>query len=188
MKGEIVRKSIHVMGLTYIPLYLYFGREVLIYLLFTGLIAFLFFDFLRFRGTISYPEFVLRKYEYQDFGGHVYFVAGSLLATILFPGEIAMASILFLTVGDGVSGMVKRLLSPIAGFWMGFLACVLAGMILRFFIIPLPVIVLISGAIVSAFLDYRPIKMGRRHLNDNFMIPVIAGFVMVGISIILGKF
>ncbi len=188
MRGEAVRKSIHLLGLAYIPLYFYLHIEILVLVLFSGFLFFIFLDILRLRGRISYPDYVLRKYEYRDFGGHVYFITGALLATILFSREIAMLSILFLAIGDAVSGLVKRIVSPLAGLVSGLIASIISGSILLSFMTRLPHVVLISGAITATILDFRPVRMGRRYINDNLTIPVVSGIVMSSILYIMGKF
>ncbi len=181
MRGEVVRKSIHLLGLTYIPLYIYLHREMLVSGLFVALCLFAFIDLLRFMGIFRYPDYVMRKYEHSDFGGHVYFISGALLATILFSKEIAMLSILFLTLGDAVSGVVKRIASPVYGLISGLIASLVSGSILIRLIGDLPLEVLISGSVIAILLDYKPVRIGKRYFNDNLTIPVISGLVMTAV-------
>ena len=61
LKKELIRKSIHFIGLSYIPAYLYFGREILILGIIVALSFSAIFEFFRLRfGILS---FVVREYK-----------------------------------------------------------------------------------------------------------------------------
>ena len=108
MLKEIQRKITHFIGLVIPILYHYIDNKQLV----VGILAFvtwllLCFEILRY----VFPDFsslllkfispILRSHEKQGkILGATYFVASSLLSIVLFPQEIAVASITFLVLGD----------------------------------------------------------------------------------------
>ncbi len=115
--------------------------------------------------------------------GALTFLAGSLLSLLLFDKQIALASIMILTIGDPVSHFVgeslgkikhplnnKKLLEgSIAGVIIGFLGALL-------FVKPLPAF---FGAFFGLCFEALEIKFRHIVLDDNLLIPVVSGFVMM---------
>lgn len=115
--------------------------------------------------------------------GALTFLAGSILSLLLFDKQIALAGIMILTIGDPVSHFVgesfgkikhplndKKLLEgSIVGVILGFLGAIL-------FVNP-------AAAFFGSFfgLCFEALEIKFRHivLDDNLLIPVVSGFVMM---------
>jgi dolichol kinase len=119
--------------------------------------------------------------------GTLYFFVGVFLVVIMFPKEIALASVMILTLGDSVShligkyfGKTKTILSStkllegtIAGILVGFLGAVL-------FVSPLKAFL---GSLVAMTFEAVEIKY-LRIIDDNVTVPVVAALTIWILSIL----
>jgi dolichol kinase len=112
--------------------------------------------------------------------GTTYYVAGVLLAVALFPRPIAVASVLFLILGDFVAGVVGRTWGRIRLFRGGkslegaaacFLVCLAIGMPL---VGPGPSV---GGALAAALVEFAGLPV-----DDNLLIPPVSGAVLLWLS------
>ncbi len=121
--------------------------------------------------------------------GIIFFFIGSLLVLQLFSKNIAIASILILTFADPISHFVganfgrttlinkkKYIEGTIVGSLVGFFFA-------SFFVNPW---IAFAGAFVAMFLEYVEIAMAEQTLDDNLLIPLVAGSVMKLLSLRLG--
>ncbi|MEI6058262.1 MAG: hypothetical protein WCP89_00670 [archaeon] len=121
--------------------------------------------------------------------GIIFFFIGSLLVLQLFPENIAIASILILTFSDPISHFVganfgkttlinkrKYIEGTIVGAIVGFLFA-------SFFVNPF---IAFAGAFIAMFLESVEIAMAEQTLDDNLLIPLVAGSVMKLLSLRLG--
>ncbi len=107
MKEELCRKLIHFVGLGYIPLYIYAGKDVTL-LIVAGLAVFaVFLEILRRRYSI-FPRWILRSYEVNGVGAYLYYGISATLITALLPMEACFAGIVLVSLGDGIAGIVKN--------------------------------------------------------------------------------
>ncbi len=105
---EVRRKAIHLSGLS-VPLGLIFlGRTVTAWAIALALAASLILEAQRLRSGISLP--VMREHEKTRVASHIYYMAGCLLAVLIFPKMIAVTAILFLALGDTVSGLAGSII------------------------------------------------------------------------------
>ena len=101
---EVRRKAIHLSGLS-VPLGLnFFGRSFTTWAVALVLALSLLVEAQRLRGRISLPE--VREHEKTRVASYIYYMAGCLLTVLFFPEMIAAVAILFLALGDTVSGLV----------------------------------------------------------------------------------
>ena len=208
---EVRRKAIHLSGLS-VPLGLILlGRSFTAWALALVLAISLVLEAQRLQGRISLPE--VREHEKTRVASYIYYMAGCLLTVLLFPESIAVIAILFLALGDTVSGLVGSILkncdvrsspapaaSPAsAGALPGFRR-------LSWRVKPLPVLaatflaclligiltasftglawpVYLCGAAGAAFADGVAVLVRGRSLDDNFSIPVLSGAVMSGAAL-----
>lgn len=118
--------------------------------------------------------------------GAFFFVMGSLLALLLFERQIALAGIAIMAVGDAVTtvigiyfGRFKNPFNPekhLEGTMLAIIISTLAAFTfvdfhLAFF-----------GAVAGIFVESLAIKFIDRVIDDNLLIPVVAGIVMTAIS------
>lgn len=125
-----------------------------------------------------------RKKDLQRFPGKgiIFYLIGIYISLLLFPKEIAMASIMILALGDSVShlyglyyGKMRHPLSEkkflegtIAGFIAGFLGA----------LIFLPWLEAFFASLAAMIVEAIEIKIGTEQVDDNLIIPAIAGAVV----------
>jgi len=149
---------------------------------------------------ISLPGFswFLQRFEREEMRktfpgrGLIFFFIGVLLCMQLFPKDIALAAIMILALGDSFShilgeavGTLSNLFNlksrklfegTLAGFIFGFLGAAL--------FVPYPEAFVASFfAMVAEVID---IDFNGKHLDDNLIVPLVAGTVMLLMRTYLG--
>ena len=210
---EVRRKAIHLSGLS-VPLGLILlGRSFTAWALALVLAISLVLEGQRLQGRISLPE--VREHEKTRVASYIYYMAGCLLTVLLLPKMIAIVAILFLALGDTVSGLVGSILkncdvrsSPAPAAEAAAAGASSAARTLAWRVKPLPVLaatflaclfigiltasftglawpVYLCGAAGAAFADGVAILVRGRGLDDNFTIPVLSGALMSSVASIL---
>ena len=205
--SELRRKSFHLMGLL-IPVTYYFGlkytriftQDIATAILCTLFIVLCFVETLRFVSPTFLSAYntvfraLLRKTEKDEksvrLTGTVYFLLGHLLTIYAFPPSIAIASSLYLVLGDltaaiiGISfGRIKVGRKSIEGSFAMFLVC-LAISAIMFSDIYLFEYVCIVGSAIATIVELS----GDEWLNDNLTIPVCSAiglqlaFTRIGVT------
>ncbi|EKD63443.1 MAG: hypothetical protein ACD_51C00279G0006 [uncultured bacterium] len=114
--------------------------------------------------------------------GSLFMVLGSLLTVLLFDKQVAIAAIVIMAIADSVTIIVgkyfgridipwnreKQFEGPIAAWIMAFLGAV-------FVIGWAPAL---AGSFAGAFVETFRFKIGRVRIDDNLIVPVVAGVVM----------
>ncbi len=111
--------------------------------------------------------------------GAICFFIGALLAIKLFPKDIALASIIILSLGDSIShylgafyGKIKHPLSDVK-FIEGSIAGIIVSFLgALFFVSPLEALVASFFAMLAEAME---IEFHHRIINDNISIPLVAG-------------
>jgi dolichol kinase len=183
VKSEAPRKLIH-LGSIVIPIgILYLPLEVTRLALLLVTVLFLVVDMIRLhdpRVRSYFAKFfgrLIRHHERSDLLAATYQMVSALLATYLFPREIAAASYIYLVVGDGIAALVgkawgrvrvfdKTLEGCLAGFATSWAAAVLL-------VRGIPPSDLAIGALVAAVVELLPLP-----IDDNFRIPLLSGVVL----------
>ncbi len=196
---EIRRKAIHLTGL-FVPLGLIFlGRTVTAGAIALAMAASLLLEAARLKGKIRLPE--IRDHEETKVASYIYYMAGSLLCVLLFSPMVAVTAMLFLILGDTVSGLAGSILKncdvrgaaapagrgrikPLPVVAAMFIACLLIGYLTSGFS-GLSVPIYLAGAAAATFADGVAIIIGKRSLDDNFSIPVFSGALMSAVALIL---
>jgi len=196
---EVRRKAIHLTGLS-VPLGIIFlGSAVTAGAIALAMALSLLLEVARLKGKIRLPE--IRDHEETKVAGYIYYMAGSLICVLLFPPMIAVTSMLFLTLGDTVSGLAGSILKncnvrgaaapagrgrikPLPVVATMFAACLLIGY-LASGLSCLSFPVYLAGAAAATFADGVAIIVGKRCLDDNFSIPIFSGALMSAVALIL---
>jgi dolichol kinase len=196
---EVRRKAIHLTGLT-VPLGLIFlGRTVTASAIALVLAASLLLEAARLKGKIRLPE--VRDHEETKVASYIYYMAGSLFCVLLFSPMVAVTAMLFLILGDTVSGLAGSILKncdvrgapapagrgrikPLPIVAAMFAACLLIGYLASGFS-GLSFPVYLAGAAAATFADSVAIIIGKRSLDDNFTIPIFSGALMSAVALIL---
>jgi glycerol-3-phosphate acyltransferase PlsY len=182
---EIQRKSIH-FATTLIPLAYssIIPKKEHIFLICVFIsIGFLAADLLRLYWKTAEKYFLmifsalLREDELKNsLTGATYLFVGMTLAVFLFPKDIAIAVMLFLSIADpcaaivGKSIPIKKIFKKSIGGFLGFLICasVIVTIVLGFSYTGLIV------ALAAAMVELIPLR-----LNDNLTIPVVSGYLLI---------
>lgn len=196
---EVRRKAIHLVGLS-VPLgIIILGRTVTAGAIALALAASLPLEAARLKGKIRLPE--VRDHEETKVAAYIYYMAGSLLCVLLFPPMISITAMLFLSLGDAMSGLFgsilknsdvrslpvapgRRRIKPLPVVAVMFGVCLLIGYLTSGFSgLSLPVY--LGGAAAAAFADGVAIIIRGRSLDDNFSIPVFSGTLMSCVALML---
>ena len=165
-------------------LYDFIDQKIILIIIIVGLILSYLSKKIRIPVLYNLLEIFERKEEIRKFPGKgtIFYFIGVYIVLLLFPKDIAMASIMVLALGDSVShlfglhfGKTKHPLSKtkflegtIAGFVAGFIgALVFAKPIEAFF-----------ASFAAMIVEAIEIKIGTQQIDDNLIVPLIAGSVI----------
>ena len=182
---EINRKIIH-LGNSVIPLSYYFfvqDRITMVWILFSVTIFFVTVDYFRYHIEWIQKWFgiffssMLRKHELEGkLTGATWAFIGGTISVFIFEKDIAVLSLLFMSVGDTVAaligqryGRIKIGKKTIEGFAGGLVSCILISI----FFPSVIWINRIAGSLTASLIELSSIP-----LDDNLMIPIISGGVM----------
>ena len=120
---------------------------------------------------------LLRNHEDASLLGSTYLLIACLLTIHLFPKPVAVLALLFLILGDTVAAIVGKSMGRvrlIGGKTLeGSVACFLVCFGLTLLMPGVPPLVGLVGALTATVFELLPIP-----LDDNFRIPLSAGFAM----------
>ena len=110
--------------------------------------------------------------------GATWVFIGSTLTIAIFPKEIAVISLVYMSLGDTIAGLVGRKFGKvkfynktIEGTLAGLIVCLLSGYLIQ---LTLPLLVVFSGAFAAMFIELLPLP-----IDDNLSVPLFAGTIMV---------
>ncbi|MBN1503954.1 MAG: phosphatidate cytidylyltransferase [Candidatus Eisenbacteria bacterium] len=180
--AEAKRKAIHFSS-SWVPVayYLlpeYLGKSAL--LVAAGI--FLTLDMLRIHEprlkTVFYRFFgdIVREHEKTMLLGSTSLVIAALLTVYCFQKNIAAAALLYLTIGDSMAALIGKTYGRTYVFGKtleGSLACFVSCVLIGLLVPDLPPDIVVVGALVATTFELLPIP-----IDDNFRIPLSAGFVM----------
>ncbi|MBI2129942.1 hypothetical protein HYU07_06960 [Candidatus Woesearchaeota archaeon] len=116
--------------------------------------------------------------------GMLFFMIGALLSLKLFNENIALASIMILTVGDSISHIIgaefgviqnpfsnngKKLEGTLVGILVGFVAALV-------FVRPLEALLASVGAMIAEVIE---LEFNKRPVDDNIVVPLAAGTIIL---------
>ncbi|MEK6892018.1 MAG: diacylglycerol/polyprenol kinase family protein, partial [Nanoarchaeota archaeon] len=184
---EISRQMFHLaLGLVIALLLMhgFIGKNLILIFIIVGLIL----SYLSTKSKIPIIYNLLQKFERKNdlekFPGKgiIFYFIGVYISLLLFPREIAMASIMVLAFGDSVShvyglhyGKIKHPLSNIK-FLEGTIAGFIAGFIGAWMFLPWHEAFFAS--FIAMIIEAVEIKIGAEQVDDNLIIPVVAGAVV----------
>lgn len=165
--------------LGYTVIGLIFGKQIALLSL-TGLLLVLMeIEYVRLEHDVSLPlKFgkILRKHEKDRVTGAIWLTAASIISFSVFEYEIAVLSFFFVIFGDmfaslfGIAFGKKKLFRSKS--WVGFFAGLVANLACGFFLMRGQPLVYIPMALTASFVEVLTSK-----LDDNFTVPLFAGFV-----------
>lgn len=184
---EIQRKVAHICVGLFIIITFYFQILTSKHL-FLGLIFFTLLSFLSLKFDIPIARSLLNNFEREKdiikfpFKGMIFFLGGCLLTIRLFPKDIALASIMVLTLGDSISFLcgaklgktklsfnkLKNIEGILAGILFAFLGSIFFVNITEGFF----------GSLIAMIVEGAGFKIGVSDIDDNFIVPLAAGTMM----------
>jgi glycerol-3-phosphate acyltransferase PlsY len=193
MKKLLIRKLYRLILLVVVVIYYYWPQK---YVILCVVLAFAFalsLDIIRltnplanevvrkiFRPFARFMRYIAKKEELRDLSGTTYTLMGCAIIIILMPKTIGMTAILFNIFGDlfatviGKSyGKIKILSGKTLEGSFSCFASMLLVAVWSHYILSLPMIAGLVGAIAGTIIELVPLK-----LNDNLTIPILSGAVM----------
>ena len=193
---ELRRKSIHLTGALIPAAYYFIDWETAVVLLAIINAVLLVVEWLRLNGKLTLPRMLLRPHEKNQVAAYIYFQLAALLTIFVFDKTIAIAALFMLAFGDTASGIAGAVVKGgnvrhNAGKWIKtlpimavmFTVCAVTGAILQN-IPPAPDMnslstgVYIIGALGATLGDAIPFRILGKAVDDNLVIPIIAGIFM----------
>jgi len=127
---------------------------------------------------------MLRDYEIKGkYTGATWVMIAASITIIIFSKNIAILSLIFLSIGDTFAGLIGRKYGKIKmgnKTFEGFIAGLTPCIAFAYFYSPLPFYVSGIGAITAMLLETLPLP-----LDDNFRIPIGSALIM---TILLGAY
>ena len=181
---EIRRKAIHLSFILVPLIYLYdvlpkrcSGRGLL-----AAVLVSLVFELARMhdaRVRLLLSRFfrdLVRRHESKQLLGSTYLLIAAVLTIELFSKEVAVASLGALVLGDSAAALVGKTMGRvrILGKTLeGSVACFVVSFLFAWGVVGLPAWLAACGALTATLFELLPVP-----LDDNFRIPLSAGYVM----------
>ena len=133
----------------------------------------------------NYLFTMLRNHEISGkYTGATWVFIASTLSIAVFPKEIAVLSLVFMSIGDTTAGIIGRKFGRIKfynktfeGALAGLIVCLIIGLMMD---LNLPNVIIIVGAFSAMIIELIPVS-----LDDNLRIPLFSGTIMYAMSIVL---
>jgi dolichol kinase len=206
---EASRKSVHMAGAV-IPLAYYFflSRELTLIILGGAVLVAAVLEYIRLSGNPVFPRLLLRGHEEKGVaGGYFYALLSSFLAVLLFDKAIAVAAMLFLDVGDAVTGLAGAVMTMLVGrkeadkrdyhiqkrslpdeLWYAAshpkspvlmaVMFIVCGLIGLALYPSIPLAAVAAGAVGAMVADAFPWRLFGLTVDDNLSIPLLSGAFM----------
>lgn len=125
---------------------------------------------------------MLRKAEASDLTGATWLLIGFLISAIAFRPAIAAAAMLFVSISDAAASVVgTRFGRGREKSLPGVLTFLGSAMVIGWLCLPDPTVGT-AGAAAATLAESTRVRVGRWRLNDNLMIPLVAGAVMSALA------
>lgn len=184
---EIRRQSIHLIFGVFLATLLFLDIADKFFFIWLFLLTLSFCFFSKTNEIPIFSNFLKvfeRKKDFEKFPGKglLFFVIGSTIVVMLFPKDIAVASILILAFGDSVSHIFGRhfgkIKTPfhnrkhIEGSIFGVIVSTIAA---SFFVQFIPALL---ASTLAMIVEFPTINFGKVKIDDNILIPFVAGMVL----------
>ncbi len=194
-KQETIRQLMHILFGLLIVVLVYssiLNARILFYILLAGIAL----SFLSIKFSIPVVSWFLKNFDRPKAKlatklpgeGFIFFLAGSLLALKLFSQDIALASILILSFGDGISHLVgegigkNKIAFNKSKNIEGLIFGVIAGTLAALFFVSFPEALIASLA--AMLVEAVEIKVRDSHVDDNLFVPLVAGTAVLLMRIV----
>ncbi len=186
---EIGRKAIHLSSAAFPLVYYYTSCEFMLWVL-VPLVAFaLIVETLRqFVPAVEawiqrWLGNIMRREEKRLFTGATYVVISVLIMIALFPREIAITALLFMSISDALASLIGI---KFGGTWRflgksvaGSSAFFISAVVIALWQLPDHRLVGLAGAATATIAEALSLRFGNFKVDDNFSIPLSSGVVML---------
>ena len=192
---ELHRQLMHIAVGSLSILLIYFNvlRSFTIFLMIiTGILASILCKRIRVPFFSFFLDYFERDEQRKKFPGRgmIFFFIGVLLSLQLFPRNIALASIMILTLGDSLSHIFGAQFGQLRNIFNGdgkkllegTLVGAMAGFLGAWLFVPVPEA--FFGSFIAMIAEVVKIDFNENTLDDNLIVPLVAGTVML----LLGRF
>lgn len=183
------RKFFHLSGSIVALGYLFIPQKSLyLVILLPFLLLFLLVDIIRLTNSKINQRFMIllaplvAEKDAHQLNGSTYYLISSILAILLFPREIAIAAMLYLSIGDSIAAIIGKRFGKIKIYKKtleGSLACLLFSFLISLFFFnwKISLVGALSATIVELFSsgDIRSPLL----FDDNLLIPLLTGGVLL---------
>jgi dolichol kinase len=181
---EIRRKAIHLTFILIPLIYLYdlLPKPFIVRGLLVAVLASIAFELFRLhdaRVRFFVSRFfrdLVRRHEQKQLLGSTYLLIAAVLTIELFSKPIAVSALGALVLGDSAAALVGKTVGRVRVLGKtleGSAACFLVSFLFSWGVVGLPAWLAACGALTATLFELLPIP-----LDDNFRIPLSAGFVM----------
>jgi dolichol kinase len=205
---ELGRKAFHMAGCVIPAAYFFFiPQTIMVTVLAVCVMGAGILEYMRLTGRDLYPSSFMRPSEKGRLAGYFYAAASMFLAVLFFSKTIAVAAILFLVLGDAITGLAGAVLfmytgkkfidtrdnakrglayavthpKPLSLMLVMFAICGVIGLALR---PELSYTAISAGAIGAVIADAFPWRIAGYTIDDNLSIPLLAGALMTLASLL----
>jgi len=189
IKLELKRQLIHILLGLFLVFFLkinLINATTILFIFIVGLTLSFFSRRFHIPLVYDFLKIFERKADLEKFPGKgaVSYVFGAYIAVLIFPKDIAMASIMILALGDSVSRLVGPygyLKHPFTNvkFFEGAIAGAIAGFLGALYFVPW--LQALIASIVAMLIEGIDLKIKGFKIDDNLLIPIVAGIVMISI-------
>lgn len=184
---KIGRRLFHMTVGSFFPvLALFIARDTLLVALGSTTAVALSLELVRLRWArlnrvfFRYLPLALKETEASTLTGASYLLLGAVLAFILFNRDIAVAALLFLSIGDPLAGVVGERFGRHRLFGRsleGSLACLAGGMLTAVVLwlthLDIGLLTMAVGVVAATVTELAPLP-----LDDNLRVPLVSGGIM----------
>ena len=182
-KKELIRKTIHISTASIAILYYYFDKPVILSISLFFSIGFLTADLLRLNSQrlekyfhLFFSKLLRNREVTKDLTGASYLFMGITITIFLFSKNVAIVSILILTISDTVAAIAGKKFgrNKIGNKSVeGSIAFFISTIIIIGSLLKLNIFYVIFVSILITFVEAVPIR-----INDNLTIPVFSGLLL----------
>jgi glycerol-3-phosphate acyltransferase PlsY len=186
-KGELARKSVHYSASLIPIIYFFVEKKLAVAVLLACSILILTAELLRMYNSkcntlyMKIFGWMTRPHEHSNhLTGATYVFISCFITVLLFPKEIAIMTILFLTVGDPTAYLIGKAFGNgkfLGKSLEGTAAFIIAGFLATIWIPGIPVTIKLLGVVIAAIIELIPLG-----IDDNLTIPIITSFIIILLS------
>jgi len=186
MKNFLTRKLIHFIFGFLLFLMIYFDFNVTLILTILLIIGVTLSVASRFMKVILVSWFIDKFGKKDEFPGQgmIFFIFSALIIYLVFPVNVALASIIILTIGDSISSVFGRLFGRIRipfneeKHIEGRLLAIILCMFIMHYLLNFQIVIAFIVSFASILIESVKFKFGKIVIDDNFILPFFSAILL----------